>query len=438
MSFGSPIVSQELSLQKEGQVSPEIRWFFEFLNSPAMGLDDKSPLESKLPRLGVWNKSGADIPVFTGEFWTSRQRQGNSVHEVSYRACFKPQLPRFFIERLTLPGDRVYDPFLGRGTTAIEAALLGRIPVGNDINPLSKILARPRLRVPDMEQILRRLDSIPMDRKSRAEIDLSMFYHPITESEIVSLRTYLNQRETEGKEDDIDRWIRMTATNRLTGHSSGFFSVYTLPPNQAASQEDQKRINEKRNQTPEYRDIRKIILKKTKALMKDLTLRDIERLNFASRKALFACRNAAKVLEVEPESVKLTVTSPPFLDIVEYSKDNWLRLWFNGIDFASISPKITISRAVKEWASVMKDVFRDLLRVTMPGGYVAFEVGEIRKGTLKLEDYVIPVGISAGFKCLCVMVNEQRFTKTSNIWGIGNNSLGTNTNRIVIFRKEAP
>ncbi len=436
MSLRLPTVGQESRFQKESQVSPESRWFFEFLNL-SVGSNDQSSLAS-IPRFSVWNKSGQNIPVFTGEFWTSRQRQGCSLHEISYRACFKPQLPRFFIERLTLPGDRVYDPFLGRGTTAIEAALLGRVPIGNDINPLSKILAYPRLRVPDMEQISRRLDLIPMNKKFQAGIDLSMFYHPRTEGEIVALKTYLNERASHGKEDDIDRWIRMVATNRLTGHSSGFFSVYTLPPNQAASQEDQKRINEKRNQTPEYRDIRKIILKKTKALMKDLTLPDIERLNSASQKALFTSRNAAKVLEVEAESVKLTVTSPPFLDIVEYSKDNWLRFWFNGIDFANISPKITMSRSAKEWASVMKDVFRDLFRVTVPGGHVAFEVGEIRKGTLKLEDLVIPAGISAGFKCLSLMVNEQRFTKTSNIWGIGNNSLGTNTNRIVIFHKEMP
>jgi len=34
------------------------------------------------------------------------------------------------------------------------------------------------------------------------------------------------------------------------------------------------------------------------------------------------------------------------------------------------------------------------------------------------------------------MINRQQFTKTSNIWGVGNNRGGTNTNRIVLFRKE--
>ena len=36
----------------------------------------------------------AGVPVFVNEFWTSKQRAAHSLHEVSYRACFKPQLPR--------------------------------------------------------------------------------------------------------------------------------------------------------------------------------------------------------------------------------------------------------------------------------------------------------------------------------------------------------
>ena len=45
------------------------------------------------------------------EYWTSKQRQAHSLHEISYRACYKPQLPQFFIERLSEEGDVVYDPF---------------------------------------------------------------------------------------------------------------------------------------------------------------------------------------------------------------------------------------------------------------------------------------------------------------------------------------
>ena len=102
---------------------------------------------------------GKQVPLFSNEFWTSRQRQASSLHEISYRACFKPQLPRFFIEALTAPGDLVYDPFAGRGTTVIEAGLLGRRVAANDVNPLSALLARPRFFVPTADAVAKRLDA---------------------------------------------------------------------------------------------------------------------------------------------------------------------------------------------------------------------------------------------------------------------------------------
>src|ERR1041385_3346017 len=124
------------------------------------------------------------IPVYVNEFWTAKQRDAHPLHEISYRACFKPQVPRFFIERLTQPGDVVYDPFSGRGTTVLEAALLGRRPIANDINPLSRILVDPRLSPPIIDEVATRLDAIPIDATATAGLDLSMFYHPQTLAEI--------------------------------------------------------------------------------------------------------------------------------------------------------------------------------------------------------------------------------------------------------------
>ena len=54
---------------------------------------------------------------------------------------------------------------------------------------------------------------------------------------------------------------------------------------------------------------------------------------------------------------------------------------------------------------------------------------------IMINEHVVPPGVAAGFDCPCVIINQQHFTKTSNIWGIGNMASGTNTNRIVVFRK---
>lgn len=381
--------------------------------------------------------NGKKIPKFINEFWTAKQRQANSLHEISYRACFKPQLPRFFIELLTKKNDTVYDPFNGRGTTIIEAALMGRNIIANDINPLSIILSLPRLFVPNIIDLQKRLNQIKIDYSLKADIDLSMFYHPKTEAEIVSLKNYLQEKKENNAEDDIDLWIRMIATNRLTGHSVNFFSVYTLPPNQAISAEKQKKINEIRNQKPDYKDIKKIILKKSIELIRDIKQEETKnQLREIASNSLFLNKDARFTDEIPSETVQLTVTSPPFLDVVQYADDNWLRCWFNGINTKEVSEKITMSKTVGEWSKIMCDVFKQLYRITKTGGYVAFEVGEVRNGKVKLDEIIVPIGLEVGFDCEGILINKQTFTKTSNIWGVKNNEKGTNTNRIVIFYKQ--
>lgn len=374
------------------------------------------------------NGQNRHAPTFVNEFWTAKQRQASSLHEVSYRACFKPQLPRFFIERLTQPGDVVYDPFMGRGTTPIEAALLGRVPWGNDINPLSLTLTAPRLHPPTLDQIETRLREINYVDHDEFPEDLLVFYHPETLRKICALKKYFLHR----KLDPLDAWLRMVALNRLTGHSPGFFSVYTLPPNQAVSIESQRKINAKRQQTPPRRDVIKLILKKSKQLLGDVTPELAHTLQSVTPQARFTNCPAAATSELPGNSVSLVVTSPPFLDVVQYADDNWLRCWFLGIDPKSVA--LTIPKKIEAWRAVMTDVFHELHRLLKPGGHVAFEVGEVHGGKTKLEEHVLPCGVTAGLTPVLVLINDQKFTKTANCWGVANMNKGTNTNRIVVFR----
>ena len=185
------------------------------------------------------NVTVGKYPIITDEFWTAKQRQACSLHEIAYRACFKAQLPNFFITKLTEKGETVYDPFSGRGTTIIEAALCGRNAIANDINPISRILSEGRTKIPTIQEIKKRLEEIIIDESLTSDIDLSMFFHKETLQEIISLKSYFLQKDSL---DPIDKWLRMVTTNRLTGHSKGYFSVYTLPPNQAVSPEKQIKI----------------------------------------------------------------------------------------------------------------------------------------------------------------------------------------------------
>jgi DNA modification methylase len=361
------------------------------------------------------------VPKITNEFWTSAQRKAHSLHEISYRACYKPQLPRFFIERLSKIGDSVYDPFMGRGTTILEAALLKRKPLGNDINPLSKVLLEPRFNPPTISQIEKRLGELDLSSNKESNDDLLTFFHPDTLRQIIALKEHC-----QGDIEPIDKWIRMVAINRLTGHSNGFFSVYSMPPNQAVSLESQRRINAKRQQTPPSKDILPRILAKSKSLLKDWDGLPL------SQNPILSCNDAAKST-LDDASVDLVVTSPPFLDVIDYQGDNWLRCWFLGLDSTDIA--ISQIKGLEKWQEMITEVLVELYRVVKPGGFIAFEVGEIRGGKILMEDLVIPSGIKAGLEPIVVIINAQDFTKTSNTWGVSNQSKGTNTNRIIVFRR---
>jgi DNA methylase len=368
------------------------------------------------------------ILYLVNEYWTAGQRQAHSLHEVSYRACFKPQLPAFFIERLTRPADAVYDPFMGRGTTPLQAALMGRRPVGNDVNPLSVLLTRPRLNPPTLDEVARRLDRVPWDAGEIDDSELLAFFSPRTLRHLCALRHWLiEEAPLHSVASPVDDWIRMVAINRLTGHSPGFFSVYTLPPNQAVSAPSQRKINEKRGQIPPDRDIKKLILKKTASLLSDGPIKP-------HPAAILSTGAAQATPTIASGSVALVVTSPPFLDIVQYAEDNWLRSWFAGIDVASVA--IAHHRTEATWQAMVRAALIELARIVRSGGHIAFEVGEVRGGKVLLERLVWEAAEGLPFERLFVMVNQQEFTKTANCWGVRNNAKGTNTNRIVVLRRD--
>ncbi len=109
---------------------------------------------------------------------------------------------------------------------------------------------------------------------SRGEIereDLLAFYHPATLKKLEALRLWLAEHAPLGSTevDPVADWIRMVAINRLSGHSPGFFSGRSMPPNQAVSVKAQIKINEKLGVEPPERDVAAVIIKKSRTLLKD-------------------------------------------------------------------------------------------------------------------------------------------------------------------------
>jgi hypothetical protein len=372
----------------------------------------------------------------TGEFWTAQQRQMHSLHyAVSYRASFKPELPDYFIRRCCSDPavDIVFDPFSGRGTTVTQANLLGFRGFANDVNPLSERIAAPKTRPVPVGQIAERLERLDLD--GPADLGdfarFAMFYHERTYQELLNLRAYLREHR-----DDVDRFIELIALSRLHGHSSGFFSVYSFPQISVPGAA-QARINRERAQAPEYRPLKPRILRKAKAVLKDLSEKELCRVREAGRGNRFTTRDARDIPELPDESAALLVTSPPFLNKADYLQDNWLEFWFLGIDPEPLQDRVVQTPKLEEWSRFVGKALEEAYRIVRRGGTAVIEVGEVahRGRRVDLDEVVAELGKAAGFRVQEVLINRQHFTKLANCFNVTNNEKGTNTNRLVVLRK---
>src|SRR5688572_13135493 len=97
------------------------------------------------------------------------RRWGHRLHAMcSYMAMFPPTLPHYFVRWLTDEGDVVYDPFSGRGTTVLEACLLGRVGLGSDASPLAWVLSSAKAQPPGPAILKRRLAELRRDYRAPA------------------------------------------------------------------------------------------------------------------------------------------------------------------------------------------------------------------------------------------------------------------------------
>jgi hypothetical protein len=113
----------------------------------------------------------SDQNPFENQWKTVSSRWGHRLHAMcSYMAMFPPNLPHYFIQRCTEPGDLVLDPFCGRGTTPLEACLSARVGIGNDLNELAFALTKAKTQVPNADDLARRLLQLLDDYESPPEV----------------------------------------------------------------------------------------------------------------------------------------------------------------------------------------------------------------------------------------------------------------------------
>jgi site-specific DNA-methyltransferase (adenine-specific) len=349
-------------------------------------------------------------------------------------AMFPPAMPRAFIAWLTNEGDPVLDPFSGRGTTALEASLAGRVPLASDLNPLAVLLTRSKVDVPQENSVLRRLSElkatyrVPSVEGTRPEIS-ALFSHR-TLRQLVWLRTALN---LEGR---VDRFIMAVTLGILhanankdgtaRGLSVPMPNTFSMAPGYIARYVDQNGL------VPPDVDVFDSLIRRTAHLY---------RRGAPPRMGSVWSRDAASQ-EYRPgprrNSVKLVFTSPPYLHVIRYGKFNWLRLWQLGISGGDVDRALFTSSSPDKYIMFMSDALRSIDRALTEDGIACLVIGDVdrRAGPMNLAELVAERCLGGTELSVLDQIVDDLPTdsKVSRIWGDRRGD-ATRTDRVLILGK---
>jgi len=360
--------------------------------------------------------------------WKSYPKSSNQLHTLcGYMAMFPPNVPRYFIKKYSEKGDVVFDPFCGRGTTILEAALLNRRAVGNDKNPLAVVISKAKANVPQRGRVLSRIKLLERKynphkiRVGNVEEKIRMIFSDSTLKQLVYLK-----KEMEWEKSNVDNFITAMLLGIMHGGSDGYLSL-SMPNTFSMSPNYVKNYIKKHGLTKPERDVFKLLRRKLE--------RCYER---PEGKAKVYRQDARNTTRIESGSVDLIVTSPPYTRLITYGKYNWIRLWFLGREGREIDKKLFESGSIDKYCNFMTEFLREAKRVLRSDGRAVIVIGDVKKresaeivnlAQMVWEKCASPLGFKLDDRIYEDRINEN--SQGSKIWG---KVKGTKIDRVLILK----
>lgn len=292
------------------------------------------------------------------------------------RICtLPPRLAAYLVGSFSSPGDRVLDPFCGKGTVPLQACLMGRIGIGADISPEAVCASKALVRAPELSvidsaiadlsvavaRLLRGSELVPeLAVQPRA---VTQLYHPETLREIIAWRRVLHRDRR-----DTTAFLRGLMLGILHGKGNDFLSLrcshsYSMSPGYVA------RYVAEHGLTAPRRAVAQCLLNRARLVLQDggPPVRGFARLQ------------DARTFPLRTHSVNLILTSPPYFSVHRYARDNWLRLWFLGYeDYRTVQRSLIQTSDVTLYRRHMRKALARMYAILVPKGHVLLLVGDVR------------------------------------------------------------
>jgi hypothetical protein len=288
-----------------------------------------------------------------------------TLHQLSpYIGKLKSSIARDLVRKFSRPGDLVVDPFAGAGTIPLESALLGRRAFGADISPYSRILSTAKLFPPkSLRDALRMMETALAEAAALPAPDLRLipqwvrqFFHPDTLREALNFATVARRSGNE--------FLLANFLGILHHQRPGFLSY---PSSHLVPYlRDKKYPREDFPEMYDYRELKPRLLAKVQRSYK----------RFASAGRKLRKFNLSPIQQLElPKRFDALITSPPYMNALDYGRDNRLRLWFIDKTLAD-----EVDNDVTQRRNAFIDAISSLGKKVEVGlrsrGYCVFIVGE--------------------------------------------------------------
>ena len=357
----------------------------------------------------------------------------------SYLAMFCPALPEHFINKYTKENDLVMDNFSGRGTTCLVSREKNRRFVGTDLNPYACVLSKFKCSKVNKNEIINRINELETKyekfyKKNEIIYDDEMlnFYSEKTLKQLYFIRKKIGCKWD--KLSSIDNSILAIALGLMHGpmKRSGdtiYFSVsmpntISMSPNYV-----KKYVEEKKLQKPNVNVFQKI---------KDRLEKIYDPILEKDYESNFWCFDATKNNNnIKNNSVKLVITSPPYLNVVNYTNSNWLKLWLLGFERKDLSKKIKLSDKLnfESYCLFIKDYLNNIYYKLKKNAKVCLVVGDVYNNTL-VENVWLKIENQVNFKWIMTYC-DNNYSQEKKVTNMLNQKKGKATliEKIMILEK---